>query len=1073
MATRDPNARLKYAKQEPAFNGALIDNDWIGAGLFVRQTNAQKLAIGKDFRVLDGDTTTIVMVTGGSEPLTYKLINNPDTEATQESDWQLLPSGGGSAVEPVGEFDAVTGFIVPSTTSLQDTDAVGNNGQYYVVTQAPTGITDTYAGLFRGLEVTLFDGDFVLSVGDYYAVVRPASTWDSIGVPQVVQDYVNGTVIAHNHTIAQVTGLTGALGLKYDVSNVASDLIDYDNNAGDELANKDFLDTYYYRKYGTGLDKSLTTYSASEIDALVVGVGAGSGLSAGAGSVIDLGGTMTSSVNLYWDEAISTPLEFSVYAENSNETKSSEFRVKDDNIIVYADTADSYAQYYLTGETIGLQHEEYNLINKEQEIYFSPLFDFIRFRHNDGTNYDTFHGVAGLYYGDDYDALGVSTHGDNWIPSYRAVKDYADNGSFWKLAGTTTLDPAFGNVVIEKPTDTGAVVINNSAAINNRSSSLTIGSGAIDRQIFSDRGGAQNDFSETQWQSYVEDYDIDNAGASSGYSTITLRHGFFELYHSLNNYSDDYYVFFQEGGLHYLSDYDALAISNFGDNWIPSYRAVKAYADTGFIKSGGITNTTADLEVYNDQLYDIEFVMEELTGTQRNNALRMTANSTFIDWYDNDKNSFWTIVGNRVGGYAENYVTGNITTLDVYATTDGLRVGHSGAGYTTFHEANFKASGWYYDLTNPQAFDGTSDDGWLPHYGIVKPQGSNNDIQFKNGVSFGSDTGFYYDPAKDMLVGGAGSLVPDFTLAHPQSGSWSGIFGEQHTFLAGRSANLLVTGWHHTIGDDSIGGVFAGASVFVSGIDNEAHGVTSTAIGFGVAAHGNSSFALGAVSRDGGGLVVPGDQRVLAAGQSSVNISYNTTAQTLGHGALATSSVILGGQNHNIPADSPRSVILGGNALKMPATTPDMVMVPNLMVNPTAGDYANPADGQIWYNLTTNKFRVRENGVTADLAGGGGSSPTIVDKNIAALQTTANGQPSGATITNTPVGYVQVMVNGVQQWLGDGIKTASCYFSADGGVTAKAISEIVATDVLYWNGSITGGFQLEAVKDRIDLNYNV
>jgi hypothetical protein len=64
MATRDPNARLKYAKQEPAFNGALIDNDWIGAGLFVRQTNAQKLAIGKDFRVLDGDTTTIVMVTG-------------------------------------------------------------------------------------------------------------------------------------------------------------------------------------------------------------------------------------------------------------------------------------------------------------------------------------------------------------------------------------------------------------------------------------------------------------------------------------------------------------------------------------------------------------------------------------------------------------------------------------------------------------------------------------------------------------------------------------------------------------------------------------------------------------------------------------------------------------------------------------------------------------------------------------------------------------------------------------------------------------------------------------------------
>lgn len=101
-------------------------------------------------------------------------------------------------------------------------------------------------------------------------------------------------------------------------------------------------------------------------------------------------------------------------------------------------------------------------------------------------------------------------------------------------------------------------------------------------------------------------------------------------------------------------------------------------------------------------------------------------------------------------------------------------------------------------------------------------------------------------------------------------------------------------------------------------------------------------------------------------------------------------------------------------------------------------------------------------------------NPTKNDKGMAASLTSADNQIACATgITATPASgsFVTINVNGIQQILGDGVKTKDCYFSGDSGTTARAINAIIATDKLYWNGSIAG-FQL-ATTDFIDFNYVV
>lgn len=57
-------------------------------------------------------------------------------------------------------------------------------------------------------------------------------------------------------------------------------------------------------------------------------------------------------------------------------------------------------------------------------------------------------------------------------------------------------------------------------------------------------------------------------------------------------------------------------------------------------------------------------------------------------------------------------------------------------------------------------------------------------------------------------------------------------------------------------------------------------------------------------------------------------------------------------------------------------------------------------------------------------------------------------------ITLIPKSMISVYVNSIEVTVGDGVKNGICYFSSDGGTTAKSYTTIAIGDLLYWNGDV-------------------
>lgn len=139
------------------------------------------------------------------------------------------------------------------------------------------------------------------------------------------------------------------------------------------------------------------------------------------------------------------------------------------------------------------------------------------------------------------------------------------------------------------------------------------------------------------------------------------------------------------------------------------------------------------------------------------------------------------------------------------------------------------------------------------------------------------------------------------------------------------------------------------------------------------------------------------------------------------------------------------------------------------------GDEGSTNAGKRFAQTTPNPTVGTSNIVWVDIGSGTAAAfPTTSNKAMAASLTSSDGQSAcSTTLVSTPAnhGYIQIFVNGLHEVLGDGVKTKSCYFSADGGTTARTYANIASGDTLYWNGSIAG-YQL-ATTDIIDFDYAV
>jgi len=103
-----------------------------------------------------------------------------------------------------------------------------------------------------------------------------------------------------------------------------------------------------------------------------------------------------------------------------------------------------------------------------------------------------------------------------------------------------------------------------------------------------------------------------------------------------------------------------------------------------------------------------------------------------------------------------------------------------------------------------------------------------------------------------------------------------------------------------------------------------------------------------------------------------------------------------------------------------------------------------------------------------------GGTASWANQGMAASSAVNQGDVVCATaIVSTPANFSRVDVFiGTQRWLvGDGVKTADCYFSGDSGATARAFGAIVTGDKLYLGttGAAAGG---TSTTDKVTFAYN-
>jgi hypothetical protein len=227
---------------EPNYDGALMHARHTNGGFRIAQNQGQMLSIPFLYRT----ERTIVFLQDSK--ILYQLKTPIPTSATTTmNDWEPIELGGASSFRPVGEWD-------PNLNEpyISDATAAGRNGDFWFIKNTSLQTPFTFSSdpvIFEGNEVTLVDGNMVVSVGGYWVAISQTTTWDAMVKPAVINEYVAGIGTHknfHTHLAAEITDLETyldayLLGFESGVNTAYLEANYY---------NKTFTDATFLRKIG-------------------------------------------------------------------------------------------------------------------------------------------------------------------------------------------------------------------------------------------------------------------------------------------------------------------------------------------------------------------------------------------------------------------------------------------------------------------------------------------------------------------------------------------------------------------------------------------------------------------------------------------------------------------------------------------------------------------------------------------------------------------------------------------------------------------------------------------------------
>jgi hypothetical protein len=254
------------------------------------------------------------------------------------------------------------------------------------------------------------------------------------------------------------------------------------------------------------------------------------------------------------------------------------------------------------------------------------------------------------------------------------------------------------------------------------------------------------------------------------------------------------------------------------------------------------------------------------------------------------------------------------------------------------------------------------------------------------------------------ILGGAGSTLDAGTnwtvaLGEAMCANTTGGGNVNNAIFAGGYQNTICTAGSNKFNVFIGGGqnsVVSGTSVFGHatslGRANLIQANRGTAIGERAQVTGLGGVAIG-LMQGSNGVNPANNERVLASGAHSINISVNSASQTAGHGAEADGSAIFGGRDGHIATGNDRAVIVGGDAIKLTGATDytDHTVVDNLAIysqpttNPSGEILVRGTDGIVGVTTIASIGGITgaTNGLTVSgsdvILGGGLDQNTTID----------------------------------------------------------------------------------------------